>query len=218
MNWKRGYRIIPWVLSVIVFWGWASVGVISFISGIPDWWVLSFPAFVSIAGIWIVYWVICKPPKRVTDVKLNETTAIAYILGCILLLVFVWASENFSENFKKDKNDKYEIKDGKVYFTEAKYVFGSIFNKSTLVLTDDNIEIFNHSFFGEKKTVRPYSSLKKITFSSAFVGYKVVIESQGGLLENKTSTFYFNQKDTFNFLKTAFKIYNENRCVITESL
>jgi hypothetical protein len=129
------------------------------------------------------------------------------------------------DRLNTDANDKYEYKDGKLIFIEAKCLMGSIFNKKTLVLSDDNIEIFSRPFFHEKKTVRPYNTLKEVTFSKAFIigskgyesGYKVVIEYSGGFF-NESDKFYFNQKDTFDFLKTVFKDYCKNRYVITESL
>jgi hypothetical protein len=143
----------------------------------------------------------------------------------LLLLAVLWFGFAIMDRLDTDANDKYEYKDGKLIFIEAKCLMGSIFNKKTLILSDDNIEIFSRPFFHEKKTVRPYNTLKEVTFSRAFIigskgyesGYKVVIEYSGGFF-NESDKFYFNQKDTFDFLKTVFKDYCKNRCVITESL
>ncbi|MGA2172858.1 MAG: hypothetical protein ABSG82_07600 [Sedimentisphaerales bacterium] len=144
-----------------------------------------------------------------------------FIWGCLYILHLDFIPD-------KDKNDKYEYKDGKVYFTEANYFFGSIFNKDTLVLSDDNIEIFSRSFFGEEKTVLPYSNLKEVVFSNSLLKilgataedakYKIVIKYSGGFLVNNWATLYFNQKDTFDLLKILFKEHSKNHYVITESL
>jgi hypothetical protein len=154
--------------------------------------------------------------------KENKTSLSKTFAGFLGLFVIIWffysLFYSLALDFNKDKNDKYEYKDDKVIFTEAKYLFGSIFNKDTLVLSDDNIEIFSRSFFGEKKTVRPYSTLKEVTFSKAFVGYKIVIAYPSSFLGNGDTTLYFNQKDTFDLLKILFKEHTKNRCVITESL
>jgi hypothetical protein len=137
-----------------------------------------------------------------------------------LLLAVLWFGfvVLIMDRLNTDANDKYEYKDGKLIFIEAKCLMGSIFNKNTLVLSDDNIEIFNRSFFGEEKTVRPYSSLKEVIFSKAFVGNKIVIVYPSSFWGNSETTFYFNQKDTFDLLKFLFKECSKNRCVITESL
>lgn len=138
---------------------------------------------------------------------------------CVVFIVGVVIScindglNSFKSELKTDANDRYEYRDGKLIFIEAKCLVGSISHKKTLILSEDNIEIVNNG----KKTVCPYNTLKEITFSRAFVGYKAVIKYSGGFLGCKT-TFYFNQKDTFYFLKTVFKDYCKNRCVITESL
>jgi hypothetical protein len=143
-----------------------------------------------------------------------------YLFFSVFIITWVLYSlaQDLAQDFNKDKNDKYEYKDGKVYFTEAKYIFGSPLHKDTLVLSDDNIEIFSRSFFGEKKTVRPYSNLKEVIFSKAFVGYKIVIVYPSSFLGNSETTFYFNKNDTFDLLNPLFKDYSKNRCVITESL
>jgi hypothetical protein len=120
--------------------------------------------------------------------------------------------------FNTETDDKYEYKDGKAAFIEAKCFIGSIFNKDTLILSDDNIEIIKQSFFNKTKTVYPYNTLKKITFSKAFNGYKVIIECPGSFLGNDKITFYFNHKETFELLKTFINEDNKDRCVITETL
>jgi hypothetical protein len=144
-------------------------------------------------------------------------------LGCVVFIITFAGSILHSLN--TDANDKYEYKDGKLIFIEAKCLMGSIFHKKTLILSDDNIEIFSRPFLQEKKTVRPYNTLKEATFSRAFIigykgaesRYKVVIEYSGGFF-NKSDKFYFNQTATFDFLKTIFKDCCKNRCVITEEL
>jgi hypothetical protein len=147
------------------------------------------------------------------------------LFGCVVFIIAfacsILGSLNTDANDKyKDYKDKYGITF--FVFTEAKCLMGSIYNKKTLILSDDNIEIFSGPCFHEKKTVRPYNTLKEVTFSRVFIGYKgtesgykVVIEYSGGF---KSDKFYFNQKDTFVFLKTVFEDYCKNRYVITEFL
>jgi hypothetical protein len=122
------------------------------------------------------------------------------------------------DELKKTAPDKIDFEDGNMVFIEAPYLLGSIVHKDVLVLTADNIEIRNNSFFGNKKTTYPYNVLKEVSFSNSFNGYKVVIKypSKFGF-GNDMTTFYFNQQYIFNTLDFKFHDMSKNRCVITES-
>jgi hypothetical protein len=134
-----------------------------------------------------------------------------WVFFTILIIIIVLSKAN------ENKNDNYAYNDGKLIFTESKNLLGSIFHKNTLILSDDNVEIIKPSFFGSEKTVIPYKNIKRVTFSKALMGYKVVIESPGGIL-NETNSFYFNQRNTFQFLQNVFEDYCKNRFVLTISL
>ena len=61
MNLKRGFRITTWVLSVIVFIGFVTVGIYDIVEN--DYEFLGFfactaVAFAGFAGIWLIYWII----------------------------------------------------------------------------------------------------------------------------------------------------------------
>lgn len=160
-----------------------------------------------------------KIKEKIINVILN---VIVISISCVVIYIIM---AMYDQLLITDTNDKFEYKDNKWVFTETKCLMGSVFNKKTLILSDDNIEIISHSLFGkEKKTVRPYNNIKEAIFSKAFIGYKgygsgykVVIKYSDGFF-NESDKFYFNQKDTFDLLKIAFKDYSKNRCVITESL
>ena len=46
-------------LSLIVFLSWVAFGVFLHINGEHDWWLTIPIAFACLAGIWIIYWIIC---------------------------------------------------------------------------------------------------------------------------------------------------------------
>ena len=130
----------------------------------------------------------------------------------IIILLLVIAYYVFDVN----PSDKVEFDGEHIVFTEAKCLFGSIFNKDKLVLADDYIEIISNSLLNKKKMVLPYASLKGVEFSKAYNGYKIEIEYPGSIISSK-STFYFNDNVTFSYLKSSFKIHNNNRCIVKES-
>jgi hypothetical protein len=145
------------------------------------------------------------------DIVLSFIIAVG-LLGSI---VGISAMEKVWTN---NTNDKYIYENGKLTFTESKCLFGSIFNKDDISLSDDNVEIITRSFFNNTKTVYQYSAFKEVFLTSAFNGYKIVLKLPGNIFGTKDITLYFNQKDTFDLLKVMFKDYCKNRCVIKESL
>jgi hypothetical protein len=150
------------------------------------------------------------------DIKKVLFDAAIFLIGFAILISIIEGVHSFWDN---DANDKYEYTvDGKDQFTEARCLVGSIFYKDSMILSSDDIEIVTQSLFGKKKTVYPYHTIKEITFSKAFNGYKVVIEYPGSLFGTDRTTLYFNQKDTFDLLENDLKDYSKNRCIITESL
>ena len=141
-----------------------------------------------------------------------------FIVGCIVAAVIFSCLINFVDAFTNNIPDKIGYEDGNIMFVEATNPLGSIKNQDVIVLSNDNIEIRNNSFIGNKRTTYPYNVLKEVSFSKSFNGYKVVIEypSKLGFGKDKT-TFYFNHLDIFNTLLSSFQDMSKNRCVITKS-
>ena len=112
----------------------------------------------------------------------------------------------------------YSFNEGVVY-NEAKSLFGSMINKDTLLVTDDNIKIMHRNqFLGKRVETLPYSSIKEIVFGNAIGGYKVEILKASKNFGTDTYTFHLNQKDTFKKLTDNLKAKSQNRCPITEEL
>jgi hypothetical protein len=153
--------------------------------------------------------------------KQEKTELFNFSMKWIFLVVWIAAIGvvllGLYDKFQSNSSDKIEFEDGNTVFVEAKYLLGSIYHKDVIVLTADNIEIRNNSFFGNKRTTYPYNVLREVSFSNSFNGYKVVIKypSKFGF-GNDMTTFYFNNKETLNTLYSMFHDMSKNRCVITE--
>ena len=57
MNLRKGFRITTWVLSLIAFIGFATVGIYDVVEGGYEYWAIFAIAFASFAGIWLIYWI-----------------------------------------------------------------------------------------------------------------------------------------------------------------
>lgn len=156
--------------------------------------------------------------EQINNQKAKEDSRKKRIHSASVVVIIIVVVGFIYSTLTTNADDKYESKNDKVIFIEAKCLIGSLFNKDALILSNDNIEIVSQSFFNKKKTVYSYSTLKEITFSKAFNGYEAVIEYPGSFFGTNKITLYFNRKDTFDVLKNVFKYYSKNRCVITESL
>jgi hypothetical protein len=154
---------------------------------------------------------ISKEEEKDVSKKLVEGFTTAVVVIILVAYLIHWL-------FTAIASDKYEYRDNRIIFIEARCLVGSLFTQDTIAISDDNIEINECSFFGKEKTVYPYGTLRRVGLSTAFIGYKVVIEYPGRFFGTNRVTLYFNQKPTFDLLRTVFKNCSANRCVVTESL
>ena len=152
-----------------------------------------------------------KIKKMIGGKKEAKEAFIGIVGSLIVLVVFAFIFVALGDFWNKGADDKYKsvAVDGTIdgiKFTEAKCLIGSIFYKDSIILSPDDIEIDKLSLFGEKKTVYPYHTIKEITFSKSFNGYKVVINYPSSFFGRTALRFILIKRIHLIFWKMILKI------------